>query len=130
MTGNRDPRVIAGINRALELGRAGQQDRAVAHLLKLLKDFPNAASIHGYLGICLLRLNRSDEAVFHGRKAALLSPQSEKASLVLFSALWRAGQHIEALDEMKRFLLIKPSKVYSDMIKQWDLDELEKETDG
>jgi len=34
--------------------------------------------------------------------------------------LWKAGQHIQALDEMKRFLTIRPSQEYADIIKDWE----------
>jgi hypothetical protein len=77
-----------------------------------------------------------DEAIEHGRQAILPSPKSEKASFVFFQVLWRAGQRIEALDEVKRltkcsaFLAIGPSKVYSDMIEGLELIMSDEENAG
>jgi hypothetical protein len=52
-----------------------------------------------------------------------LSPTSEKASFVLFDVLRTSGRHIEALDEMKRFLALRPSEEYTKIIKEWNLNE-------
>jgi len=97
----------------------------VQHLLPLMAEFPAAASIPGYVALFLNRSGRFVEAIEYGRQGTLLSPQSEKASLVLFHSLWKGGQRIEALDEMKRFLAIRPSEEYSKMLKEWKLSESE-----
>jgi tetratricopeptide (TPR) repeat protein len=122
-TGNRDPLVIEGIKQATDLDSKGETESAVRNLLALIKDFPAAASLHGYVALFLSRSGRLDEAIGYARQAIHLSPKSEKASLVLFGALWTAGLHIEALDEMKRFLAIRTSEEYTKMIKEWNLSE-------
>ncbi|HEU5457577.1 MAG TPA: hypothetical protein VFU68_03055 [Terracidiphilus sp.] len=122
-TENSDPRVIEGIKHALYLDSKGETESAVQHLLALTKEFPTAASLHGYIALLLSRAGRLDEAINHGRQAIQLSPKSEKASLVLFGSLWIAGQHMNAIDEMKRFLALKPSEEYSKIIKDWNLIE-------
>jgi len=124
-TGNSDPRVIEGIKLATELESKGERESAVRHLLALTEEFPTAASLHGYVALFLSRAGRLDEAIEHGRQAIQLSPKSEKASLVFFKALWTAGQRIEALDEMKRFLALSPSEEYTKMIQDWNLGENE-----
>jgi predicted Zn-dependent protease len=123
MTGNSDPRVVEAIKYAIALNSEGQTDLAVQHLLPLMAEFPAAASIPGYVALFLNRSGRFVEAIEYGRQGTQLSPQSEKASLVLFHSLWNAGQRIEALDEMKRFLSANPSEEYSRMIKEWELSE-------
>jgi len=122
-TGNSDPRVIEGIKHATDLDSKGEADLAVQHLLTLTKEFPAAASLHGYVALFLSRAGRLDEAIEHGRQAIQLSPKSEKASLVLFKALWTAGQRIEALDEMKRFLALSASEEYAKMIQERNLNK-------
>jgi tetratricopeptide (TPR) repeat protein len=120
-TGNSAPRVIEGIKRAIDLDSKGETEAAVQHLSALIEEFPSASSLHGYAALFLSRAGRLDDAIEHGRQAIQLWPMSEKASLVLFEALWKAGQHIEALDEMKRFLTLKPSEEYTKMISSWNL---------
>jgi Flp pilus assembly protein TadD len=123
MTGNADPRVIEGIKHATDLASKGETDSAIVYLLALIDEVPTAASLHGYLAILLSGAGRLSQAIEHGRQAVQLSPTSEKASFVLFDALRTSGQHIEALDEMKRFLTLKPSEEYSKIIKEWNLSE-------
>lgn len=123
--GNSDPRVIEGIKQAISLDHKGETESAIRELSALLKDFPDAASLHGYIALFLSNAGRLDEAIEHGRHAIRLSPKSEKASLVLFQALSKAQRYLEALDETKRFLALKPSEEYSRMIEEWKLSEEE-----
>jgi len=122
-TGNSDPRIVEAIKRAIELDSKCEPELAAQHLSTLIAEFPTVASLRGYLALYLYRSGRYHQAIEHGRQAVLLAPKSEKASFVLFQSLWTAGQHIEALDEMKRFLALKPSAEYSKMIKEWELSE-------
>jgi len=120
-TGNSDPRVIEAIKHAIDLDSRDQTGMAIEHLSALITEFPRAASIHSYLAWFLSGRGQFDEAIEHGRQGILLSPKSEKASRVFFRVLWRAGRRMQAFDEMKRFLAIRPSKEYSNMIKGWEL---------
>jgi len=92
-------------------------------LSALIEEVPTAASLHGYVAIFLSRDGRLDEAIKHGRQVIHLSPESEKASFVLFEALCKAEQYEEALDEMKRYLALRPSEEYAKMIDEWNLSE-------
>jgi len=121
--GKSDPRVAEAINHAIDLNSKGHIELAVQHLSALIAEFPTVASIRGYIALFLFNSGRFGEAIEHGRKAVLLAPKSEKASLVLHAALWSAGKRIEALDEVKRFLALRPSEEYSKMIKEWELGE-------
>jgi len=96
---------------------------AVQLLSALTAEFPREAKLHGYLAAFLWRSGRFGEAIEPARLATVLTPQSERASLVLFHLLWKTGQRIEALDEMKRFLTGNTSGEYSRMIKEWELSE-------
>jgi len=91
-------------------------------LTNLVVEFPQAAGAHGYLAWYLSETRRHDEAIVHSRQAINLAPTSRKASLVHFHVLSRNNQLIDALDEMKRFLILRPSEEYASMIAGWQLD--------
>ena len=117
--GNNHPLVIATINKAIGLDADNQTALAVQLLTALAAEFPQAASVHSYLAWYFLRNSQLDEATEHGRQAVALSPKSEKASLIYFHVLWKSGQHVQALEEMKRFLTLRPSEEYINLIKEW-----------
>jgi tetratricopeptide (TPR) repeat protein len=110
------------INRAIDMGEAGDIAQAVQLLSSLVEEFTEAASARGYLGWFLSQLGRHEEAIEQSRHAIRIAPGSEKASLIHFQVLWKSGKHIEALDEMKRFLTIRPSQIYTEIIKEWKPD--------
>jgi len=122
-TTNSEARITEAIKHAIDLHASGQTGLAVQQLSALIEEFPTEAKLHGYLAAFLWRSDRFDEAVEPARQTTLLSPMSERASLVLFHVLWKIGQRVEALEEMKRFLKISPSEKYSKMIKEWELGE-------
>jgi hypothetical protein len=118
--GNKHPRVISAINQAIQLNSDGRTASAVELLMGLALEFPEASAVHSYLAWFLLCEGRCGEAVAHSLRAAKLAPKSEKSSLIHFHVLWRNGQHHQALDEMKRFLAIRPSEEYANIIKNWE----------
>jgi tetratricopeptide (TPR) repeat protein len=120
VTGNSDPRVVAAINEAINLAANGQTLLAVEILAKVAAEFPEVASVRGYLAWFMAQIGRYREAVEQSQQAVNLEPESERASLVHFHVLWKAGNHIQALDEMKRFLLIRPSAEYTNIIRDWE----------
>lgn len=120
--GKDQPRFAATINKAIDYAEVGQLLQAVQLLTDLAAEFTEAASVRGYLAWYLLQLGRQEEAIEHSRRAIDLAPKSEKASLIYFHALWRAAKYIDALEEMKRFLTIRPSDVYANIIKEWEPD--------
>ncbi len=119
-TGNDHPRVVATINQAVEFAANGQTSAAVQLLTTLLADFPVAPSVHAYLAWFLSEIGRDDEAIRHSQEAVNISAQSERVSLIHFHVLWKAGRHTEALDEMKRFLAIRPSEEYAKISRECD----------
>jgi len=119
-----DPRVFDAIKHALDLDSKGETALAIQHLSAFIEELPSVGSLHGYLALLLVGTGQFDQAIEHGRQAVLLSPESEKLSFFYCNALWNAGKRVEALEEIKRFLIIKPSsKIYSQMIKEWDLSK-------
>ena len=118
--GNDHPRVIETINKAIGLDASNQADLAVELLTTLATEFPDASAVHGYLGWFLSQSGRHEEAIEQSQQAVVLAPNSEKVSLVYFFTLWHAGMRMEAFDEMKRFVKIRPSKEYDKMIKEWE----------
>ena len=113
-------RFAKSLNRAINIGEAGDLAQAVELLSTLVEEFSEAASARGYLAWFQLQLGRQREAIEQSRHAVCLAPGSEKASLIHFHVLWKSAKHIEALDEMKRFLMIRPSQVYTEIIKEWE----------
>lgn len=123
--GSDNPQVVAGINRAIALAANGEMASAVEHLLVLLVDFHSVASIHGYLGWFLSQIERYDEAIIESRKATVLSPRSQTASLIYFHVLWKTGKHVEATDEIKRFLAIQPCEEYMEIMQEIEREKKE-----
>jgi hypothetical protein len=118
--GSADPRVISGINRAIDLAAQGEAVPAVQCLQSLLVEFPNVPSLHGYLAWFLSQIERHSEAIDESRRATSLSPQSETGSLIHFHVLWRAGKCIDALEEMRRFLAIRSCEEYMKIVRGWE----------
>lgn len=123
MTGNESLSVATAINEAIELDRVGQTKSAIQLLTRVATEFPQAAGLHCYLAWFSLQVGQGAAAVEHGRQAIGLAPTSEKASLVYFQALWKSGYRDQALNEMRRFLTLRPSEEYSQIIKDWGLDK-------
>jgi tetratricopeptide (TPR) repeat protein len=82
--------------------------------------YPGVGSAHAYLGSYLSQVGRQEEAINHSRRSVELLPESERASLIHFHVLLDAGHRMDALNEMKRFLLIRPSGEYERMIEEWE----------
>jgi predicted Zn-dependent protease len=118
-TGNDDPRVIEVINQAIALDADHKTESAIHLLTSLRADFPSAASILGYLAWFSLKVERFDEALQHSAEAVRLAPASERASLIYFHILWRSKRRTAALEEMLRFLSLRESDEYTNMIKEW-----------
>lgn len=74
--------------------------------------------IHSHLqaGHILKELCSYDEAEMHARQAVLLAPKNQLASLLLFHVLMSKAETMSALKEMVRFVTIKDSQMYRDLI--------------
>jgi tetratricopeptide (TPR) repeat protein len=110
------------MNRAIDLGNCGKLPDAIQVLNCALAEFPESAGVRGYLAWFLLQLGQNEEAISRSREAIILAPASEKASLIHFHALWKSGNHADAVGEMNRYLAIKPSEQYANIIRELDMD--------
>jgi predicted Zn-dependent protease len=104
-------------NEALKLKEIGKYDESEKILLQLAEEYPNSAAIYGTLGSLYWNQEKLDKAIIFFKKASLLSPQSELASLSLFHTLWDSNKLDEALEEMKRFLALSDSEEYRSILK-------------
>jgi tetratricopeptide (TPR) repeat protein len=99
-----NPELDAMLERGIQLRRQGRFQAAVRVLKAAVQHFPDHAPVLWYLGgIYLHDLNQAQKAIPFFRKAARLCPQSRRASLGLFHALWDLGRQREAMRELRRF---------------------------
>jgi hypothetical protein len=112
-------RVMEVIRHAVEADEDGDTAFALQIMTAVVEEFPGLGIGHGYLGWILSRSGRFREAVEHGRVGTLLSPKSERVSLLLFRVLLAAGERDLAFEEMKRFLAVGKSEEYSKMLAEW-----------
>ena len=118
------PRAQADMNRALELS-PGQpaalnflgysmadrnQNLAAAETMieRALHARPNDGAIVDSLGWVKLRLGDTHEALRLLEKAAELEPEDPSITGHLGDAYWTAGRHLEAEDQWRRALVLKP----------------------
>jgi len=116
---DRNVSIADAIKFAAKLRKSGDIEAADNYVSSCLEEHPDSAALHAYLAASLSLMGHLDEALVHAERAVLLAPKVEKWSIVLTRTLWKAGRHDGAFEEMKRFLKIRPSKVYSEMIKEW-----------
>jgi len=96
------PDMAANVDKAIQANRSGDTKKAIKLLEHTVAINP-CAPLFWYLGHLYSKLGDSERAISKHRKATELAPNSERASLGLFHALWSADQRGAALDELKRF---------------------------
>ena len=97
---------------------AGNLSESCEIFVELVRRNPKNAGLHWCLGHIYWKLGDLTQAVDTFRRATLLAPRSERASLGLFHCLWEQRKKTEALNEAKRFTAICPSKDYADIINE------------
>ncbi len=118
------PRAEADMNRALELSpdqpyvlnflgyslaeRNEELPMAQDMIQKALAAKPNDGAIVDSLGWVKLRLGDTKEALRLLEKAAELQPDDPSITGHLGDAYWDAGRHVEAEDQWRRALVLKP----------------------
>ncbi len=112
--------VLGVIREVIEMDANGQHAEAEAFFKPLLEEFPQASLVHSYMCWILSRSGKHREAIEHGRVAVRLQPESELSSVMLFRALWGAGQHALAFEEMKRLEKYGHSEEYARMMQEWN----------
>jgi tetratricopeptide (TPR) repeat protein len=119
-----EKRILSVIKEAINLNAMEETERAVHLLTSILQEFPEEPAVHLYLGWYLRGCSRFEEAIEHARRAVQLLPRSSKASLVLFHTLWKAGYKNDAIEEIRRFLPIRPTEKYTsdyvDILQKWE----------
>jgi predicted Zn-dependent protease len=113
-------RVLGAIREVIEMDADGQHAEAEAFFRPLLNEFPQASLVHAYLCWILSRSGKHREAIEHGRVAVKLQPESELSSVMLFRALWGAGEHALAFEEMKRLEKYGHSEEYARLMQEWN----------
>jgi hypothetical protein len=118
-------RLARTFNRAIDLAKVGDFAQAAEVMASVVAEFGGPVNAYGYLAWFLSELGRHEEAIRHSRRANGIGLPSEKMSLIHFQVLWQSGKHVEALDEMRRFLTYRPSNAYTNLMNKWkpDLDE-------
>ncbi len=108
--------------------RAGLLEAAEKPARQAVKIAPNAAGSHATLGMVLMALQRSAEAIDELRMVTEMEPHSKAGWMSLSSAYTQAGQYKDALDACERGIAIAPSDallqanralIFSQQ-KQWD----------
>lgn len=120
---DRNISVAEAIERAGKLYDSGDAAGAINYVSCSLEQYPDSAALHGYLAAAFSLAGRLEEALVHAERAVHLAPQSERWSVVLTRSLWKAGRRDDAFEEIKRYLAISPSEIYSRMLRQWELAE-------
>ena len=76
------------------------------------------APVLGVMGHIYYKLKDFEKALDCYEKTVSLSPKSELASLGLFHTLWDMERERDAFEEAKRFLSIRESKEYFQLIEE------------
>ena len=113
-------RVLGMIREAMDMDAQGKTGEAAQFFKPLVDEFPETSIVHSYMAWILSRGGKHREAIEHGRVAVQLSPESEMSSMMLFRVLWSAGEHMQALDEMKRLSVYGRSEEYERMMQEWN----------
>jgi len=82
---------------------------AVGHLRGAVAADEGHGAAHAELGLCLIRLGRSDEAIRELREAVRIDPSHAEAWTNLGGALYQTGRIEEAADAFARALQINPN---------------------
>jgi predicted Zn-dependent protease len=98
-----DSRINAILDEALRLRQAGDLTAALQAVQPLLKITPRKASFAAIIGTLYFEGELWPQAAHWFGVAARLNPDSQRASLGLFHALWELDKRREALTEMARF---------------------------
>jgi tetratricopeptide (TPR) repeat protein len=111
------------LSKAIAFKDSGQIRAAIDLVTDVSDRNPGRASLHWFLGHLYWKLDSLNDAINHFRKATILAPTMERASLGLFHCLWEQGNQVAALDEIKRFMAISDSEDYRKITRELTLEE-------
>jgi tetratricopeptide (TPR) repeat protein len=103
---------------AIGLRNKQRTAEAIASLLPYVGILKRAAPGAGLLATLYWEQRDLKNAAKWFSQATNLAPQSEKASLGLFHSLWDLGNHDDAFDEMRRFLIVGKSSEYRRLLRE------------
>jgi tetratricopeptide (TPR) repeat protein len=106
---------------AIELREKGELRDAVEILIKIVDNFSNdsrISGVYGVLGGVYSDLNEHEKAFENFKKATILNPKSELASLGLYISYVELGKDEEAIGELIRYLNSNPAKLYKDTLEE------------
>lgn len=109
-------------DRALVLRDEGEYQSAIAILEELVAMLPvpkhSRLKAHSLVQLARLyeRCGRQHPRELHLRHAVQIAPKFELASLALFHALWDSDRRTDAIREMLRYLAIKDSPGYRELM--------------
>jgi Tfp pilus assembly protein PilF len=105
-----EPFFIPAYVNLADLYRATGRDADGERILREgLKVAPKSAILHHALGLALVRMKRSDEALGELERATALEPRSARFAYVYAVALHSAGKAAEAIARLEKALLAHPN---------------------
>ncbi|MGE3467246.1 MAG: tetratricopeptide repeat protein [Pyrinomonadaceae bacterium] len=107
------------VDEAIRLRDSGRLSEAADKLREILAMSPERrAPILGVLAHIYFTMKDFDRALECYEEAVELSAKSELGSLGLFHTLWNLGRTSDAFKEAGRFLALRDSEEYSQLIKE------------
>lgn len=106
----------ADFDEALRVQESGDLVRARLLLWELHERAPESVVILLTLARVCWELGRFDEALEFFRRATVLAPECEAASLGVFHMLWKLDRIDDAFDEMRRYLRDYDSENYTTLL--------------
>jgi predicted Zn-dependent protease len=91
------------------LMQQGKWSEALAQCQALIAQQPVNPRLHGYLGVCFMRMNKFAEAEAAFRKAITLDPNFWEAGVRLAQCLDRQLKYKEALQIAEHYLHMRPN---------------------
>ena len=111
-----DPFFVERFEEALRERDEGRFCEANQILLKLEKEDPGNLAVALVRAGVLFKMDSFQEASDLFGKITRSQPCDDLASRGFFHSLWKLGRHDEAFEEMKRFLSLKDSEGYLELL--------------
>lgn len=113
--------------KAIQTRNDGNLKLAIDEFHDIIKDYPNDHKISGVYTVLAgvyKDLDMNMDAMIWFKKATILNPSSELASLGLYISYTKLGNYQEAINELKRYLSEYPADRYKLTLKEL-LNDLE-----
>jgi serine/threonine protein kinase/Tfp pilus assembly protein PilF len=96
------------------LGMPGLAMRATDALHRAIALQPTLAAAHSWLGLALLNLGRTDEAIVSLERALVLEPDNAQSHTALARALWMGKGEVDgAIEHLRKAMTLNPEAGYS-----------------